>query len=404
MDLMILYLFGLLLGIPLLLWIILGIGYAISAVYRFLIRIFKRTFSVFRKAREYDKLFLRLSEIQTREETIIKEEERATNRVQKLNQDFERLLAEKTKGFPWLANAYADYLHLEELKESKHLTNKKRPAFKAAEMVKASAARRREAECTAKILRYQIEYYENLFPWLTEFKSEEIAEELIRIEAHKEQDNESDSSRFWLSKGEYMSLTPRKKYQLALERYWKRKKTKFEIGRDYERYIGWTYEREGYAVYYQGIIKGFDDLGRDLIATKGKEVTVVQCKYWSRDKTIHEKHIFQLYGTMTSFQIENPELAVLGRFVTSTSLSDRSKKFSDHLGIKISENTPLEEYPCIKCNIGAASGERIYHLPFDQQYDTTKIEPEKGEMYCKSIEEAEQKGFRRAMRYRGPNR
>jgi len=338
---------------------------------------------------------------QQREKSIQDKENQTNARIKECEEGLKKLVAEKTTGFPWLANAYADYLHLLEMKDAESLRRKKNPAKKASENVREIAHQRRDAEKKLRVFEYQIQYYESLFPWLTEFKNEEIAEELIRIESTKTQDPERDGALSWLSEGEYKSLPSREKFQLALERYWKRKKTKFEVGRDYERYIGWTYEKNGYEVYYQGIIKGFDDLGRDLIVTKGKEVIVVQCKYWARDKTIHEKHVFQLYGTMTSHQIENPSLKVSGRFVTSTGLSDRAKKFSDHLGIKISENTRLEEYPCIKCNIAGRDGEKIYHLPFDQQYDTTKIEPEKGEFYCRSVAEAEEKGFRRAMRYRG---
>jgi hypothetical protein len=44
--------------------------------------------------------------------------------------------------------------------------------------------------------------------------------------------------------------------------------------------------------------------------------------------------------------------------------------------------------------------ERIYHLPFDQQYDTTLIEPTRGERYVATVAEAEELGFRRAWRWR----
>jgi len=57
-------------------------------------------------------------------------------------------------------------------------------------------------------------------------------------------------------------------------------------------------------------------------------------------------------------------------------------------------------YPCIKCNISQIDGTRIYHLPFDQQYDKVKIEPHKGEFYCTSVKEAEDAGFRRAFRHK----
>ncbi len=61
---------------------------------------------------------------------------------------------------------------------------------------------------------------------------------------------------------------------------------------------------------------------------------------------------------------------------------------------------PLEEYPRIKCNVGRDSGERIYHLPFDQQYDNTVIEPERDEMWAMTVADAEEAGFRRAWRWR----
>lgn len=309
---------------------------------------------------------------------------------------------EKAVGFPWLASAYADYFHLEDMKEASLLKTKKRPAPKAAAKVKEIAAKRRVAERKARLLKYQIAYYESLFPWLADLKSEDVSDELIRIEAQGvDEATDTDPASKWLTPEEYKQLSAREKYQIALDRYWRRKKTKWEIGRDYERYIGWRYESKGFSVRYQGIIKGFDDLGRDLVVSRGDNVMVVQCKYWSREKTIHEKHVFQLYGTMTAMRIDDPSRVIKGHFVTSTKLSERAKMFAEHLGIEISEGLPLKPYPCIKCNVSRRDNERIYHLPFDQQYDSTVIEPERGEFFAATVAEAEEKGFRRAFRYRG---
>jgi hypothetical protein len=55
---------------------------------------------------------------------------------------------------------------------------------------------------------------------------------------------------------------------------------------------------------------------------------------------------------------------------------------------------------CQATRPGAVS-ERIYHLPFDQQYDTTVIEPQRGEQYVVTVAEAAAAGFRRAWRWRG---
>jgi hypothetical protein len=70
------------------------------------------------------------------------------------------------------------------------------------------------------------------------------------------------------------------------------------------------------------------------------------------------------------------------------------------LGVKPVETVALSKsYPMIKCNINPATRERIYHLPFDQQYDRTQI-CRPGECYVATAEEAERLGFRRAWRHR----
>lgn len=139
---------------------------------------------------------------------------------------------------------------------------------------------------------------------------------------------------------------------------------------------------------------------------------IIQCKFWSKKKEIHEKHIFQLYGTTIAYKIDRKynydklplfsgnAINVSGWLITSTNLSERAKLFSDELGIKYEEGAPLEKYPCIKCNVSKNNREKIYHLPFDQQYDKTIIEKERGECYCWTVEDAEKMGFRRAFRWR----
>jgi hypothetical protein len=87
-------------------------------------------------------------------------------------------------------------------------------------------------------------------------------------------------------------------------------------------------------------------------------------------------------------------------FVTAASLSPVAQRAAKWLGIKFRENYLLDKtYPMIKCNINQATNERIYHLPFDLQYDRTKIVPALGEFYTRSVAEAENLGFRRAFRH-----
>jgi hypothetical protein len=165
--------------------------------------------------------------------------------------------------------------------------------------------------------------------------------------------------------------------------------------------VGYLYESAGYGVYYQGIAEGLADLGRDLVCRKDGAAEIVQCKYWSKEKQIHEKHIFQLYGTVVAYTIDHPEEEVSACFFTSTRLSERAKQFAQALDVKVFEAYPLETYPCVKCNAARRDGARIYHLPFDQQYDRTLIEEERNECYVQTVQEAENLGFRRAFRWRG---
>jgi len=317
----------------------------------------------------------------------------------------DKLLAEKTKGFPWLAEAWADYEQLHVLREADYLQHKPHPAISAAEQVREHSSLRRRAQKEARIYRYLLTYYETLFPWLVEFKGDDL-DELLVMSAQASMDKEEapgphDIAQKWLTPNEYESLPPVERNQLALDRWRQKPKSRWEVGRDYERYVGYLYEREGYTVRYQGIVKGFEDLGRDLICSNGDETAVVQCKNWSQEKLIHEKHIFQLYGTVIAYHIEEPRTPARGVFCTTTSLSPRARQFAQALCIHAKEQLPIQAYPCIKCNISRRDGSKIYHLPFDQQYDRTLIEDELSECYAETVAEAEKLGFRRAYRWMG---
>ena len=107
---------------------------------------------------------------------------------------------------------------------------------------------------------------------------------------------EEDPVSFYITKSEFENLSPCERNQRALDRYWKRDKDPWQIGRDYERYIGHLYELKGYKVEYHGIERVKEDLGRDLICINGNVIEIVQCKYWSSQKGIpvRENHITQL--------------------------------------------------------------------------------------------------------------
>ena len=315
-----------------------------------------------------------------------------------------QLARERQIGFPTLAKAYDDFFKLQDKNLIDFLTQKDKPAIRASEIVAESAKLRRKAEKENKILKYIIDNYESLFPSLVDLREEtdDITEEDRELMGDYTEEELQDEVTRFVTKVEYRKLSTTEKNQLALDRYWKRPKSKWQIGKLYERYVGFLYEQQGYDVDYVGISKGFEDLGRDIIAVKGKEFVVIQCKNWSRFKTIYEKHIFQFFGTVFQYKDENKSRDVKAIFYTTTKLSDLARRFADELNIKLVENDKIpNDYACIKCNISKVDGEKIYHLPFDQQYDHVKIEPKTGEFYCSTVVEAEEKGFRRAFRYKG---
>ena len=129
----------------------------------------------------------------------------------------------------------------------------------------------------------------------------------------------------------------------------------------------------------------------------------------------HEKHIFQLFGSSLEYAFrlgkldELRQLSLFGGPVAttgvkavlyiSTKISEVAKEVARKLQVECNENIRIADYPLVKCNISMRGGEKIYHLPFDQQYDRTKIITARGEKYVYTAE-AEKAGFRRAWKWR----
>jgi hypothetical protein len=332
-------------------------------------------------------------------------ESQTLREVQRDKEAVLRMAKERQLGFPWLAKAYDEYFALQERGVINYFRHKTPAALKTAEIVREYSRLRRDAERRAKIAENVIRYYEYIAPFLVDLKEEvddSAAQERQLLEEYSEEELE-DAVTGFLTKEEYRRLSTTERNQLAFDRFWGRPKSKWLIGRIYERYIGYLYEQDGYDVEYFGIFKGFEDLGRDLICKKDGQDLIIQCKNWSQFHTIYEKHVFQFFGTVFQYRDENPNRTVRGLFYTATELSGLARRFSCQLGIELFENFKLDRnYPCIKCNVSWKDGTRIYHLPFDQQYDRTKIDRKRGEFYSATVKEAEEQGFRRAFKYRGP--
>jgi hypothetical protein len=365
------------------------------------------------------KLVANVQKLEALEKKILElnqENKEHLNTIEQREKALKKIIEEKSQGFPWLASAIAEFYSYQDTEIENYLKRKKHPAYKSAEAVRKVSKEKRMLRKQLKIAENFVNYYETLFPWINEYVGEDLDELLESIIQSEKETGVKDPVLRFIPRAEFEKLSTTERNQKALDRYLASRKRPWKIGRDYERYIGYLYEKKGYSVEYIGIEKGLEDFGRDLICSKGKEVEVVQCKCWASHKVIHEKHINQLYGTAVKYYIEQREMTkqkgnlilfpnlirsgqIRATFVTSTTLSSTARKFANALGVKIVEEKSLEKYPLIKCNI-ASSGEKIYHLPFDQQYDRTLIKNQ-GEFYASSIKEAESKGFRRAFRWQG---
>lgn len=323
---------------------------------------------------------------------------------ERLMQEVKLLKSEFEKGYlngrNWLSNAFSDYILSKDNMLECSLVVKPNPAYKSAEIVSELKKSRAEMAEKLKFLEFQLNSYEEYFPQLLEYKYA-ILEELIDFQ-NDENDENIDPALFYgyISKEEYDTLTNQQKFQIALDRYWKKEKSNLEIGRLYERYIGYIYESNGWKVKYVGIIKGFEDFGRDLICEKDGKHQIIQCKCWSKERVIREKYIMQLFGSTILYGYENKIDNVIPVFYSTTLLSDEASFVANKLGVKV-VNEQLKRYPMIKCNVNHSDKEKIYHLPFDQQYDRIVIGDNYGEFYVDTIEQAEKLGFRRAYKWSG---
>lgn len=372
------------------------------------------------RARKYDRMKPEFDKLPSLNAALEQREKDLQAKTAYDKQVIEHLAREKAKGFPWLAKAYADFDELKDRALSDSLRYKRHPAPRSAEIVRQISKERREAETAAREARYLLDYCMGLAPWLEDYIGVEASEldsaikEIHSAWEKKEEDFDEEVKHHYGPK--YQTFTPAERLQKKLDWWWEKpNKTNWQLGREYERYIGYLYESKQWDVYYHGK-KGLEDLGRDLICKRGRDVDIIQCKRWARQKEIHEKHIYYLFGTTVEYYLEHfgnersVQLALFPnmiqdknlfpKLITTASVSAKARQAATMLGVDIVV-TPFDRFPSVKCNISRRTGEKIYHLPFDQQYDSILIEEERLERYVSTVAEAEAMGFRHAYRWRG---
>lgn len=243
--------------------------------------------------------------------------------------------------------------------------------------------------------QYKFEYLLSIYPELIKFKDDDT---YIK---YKEEEDKRCNVKNWLSDGEYNKLSEVEREQLAVDRYIKQEKyqwSDWEKGRNYEIYCAYILYNEGYDIIQEGLNKKLEDKGRDIIAIhrESGKVLIVQCKNWKSE--VRENIIFQLFGSYAQWLFENgrklydpdvePWIYVTG------SVSPVAQDCAKMLKIQI-RHLPMGPFPPIKCNVNKNTRDKIYHLPFDRQYDLVKINA-KGKGYKFDIAEAIKEGFRRA--------
>lgn len=301
--------------------------------------------------------------------------------------------------FNKISSLVADYETSDYLVAENYNRTKPHPAFKRALDISDLRIKTRQAKLNEKVATYKLEALLAIFPELNKYVEDEST--LYFLSSHTESfaefQSEYDRVLDYIPKDEYLKMSEDERNQLALDRYVQKWKGN-AVGFEYERYCAYYFRQKGYIVEETGTFLKLSDLGRDLIIQVSEsEIMIVQCKYWSQNKEIHEKHINQLYGTAVAYKLEkqNKNLKVRPVFVTNIALSETAKRFADYLKVEVL-NLKLGAYPMIKCNIN--NGSKIYHLPFDQQYDRTLIKKD-GEFYAWTVKEAVEHGFRRAMKH-----
>lgn len=307
--------------------------------------------------------------------------------------------------FRHVAEMFVDWESVCYDKVAYFLRHKPHPAFKKAETVEELKEKYKEIKKSEKEMKYKYLFLLDVFPELKQYVGDE--ESLIHLSDYKDYEDFKegrDEVLDYISPEEYKALSVTQRNQLALDRFKKGKKSEWQVGMLYEMYVGHLLRQNHFSVIQYGIEKGFDDLGRDIVASRVENgircIYIIQCKNWKKGRPVHENVVCQLYDTTVQYELMNRDLffqetKVIPWLVITNELSDMAKKFADKLGILVSVR-PLQDFPIIKCNIN--NGEKIYHLPFDQQYYRTEIKLP-GECYAWTVQEAVDKGFRRAKKH-----
>jgi|GEM_PF-6739660 len=161
----------------------------------------------------------------------------------------------------------------------------------------------------------------------------------------------------------------------------------------YVLYTGYLFERKGFTVDYCGITNGILDDGMDLICRKGSRVILVRC----RERGMNKAYMYYLAARALHFKMDNPALEVSALCVMSEQrLSAEAELIAQQFHIAVKNEMPFKNFPYVKCKVikNENDGERkVYYTPNHRDYITARVIPENGDMFCRTVNDAESKGF-----------
>lgn len=360
-----------------------------------------------RREQEYEKKSHTLCCEYEKKHSELEQEYSYKNKVLQSQQErFDQLVSSSTP-FVYSASLATDIKLFVYEDTARFLRNKRHKAPQAAIEVNKLKKETKTYLKQYKEMLYKYEFLLDTFPELRSYVDDDEALTSLRdFSTYEDFDSNRDRAADYLSPEEWNRLSTDQRNQLALDRYKQRVKSPWIIGNEYEMFVEYTLRQQGFVTIPFGSLHGLSDLGRDIIATKRNSKTwlndyyIIQCKNWSAkdEKQIHENVVCQTYGTAIEYMISKgvPSHRVIPVIVSTVPLSNMAKKFAEKLSVQHWQ-WAKGDYPMIKCNIGK-NGEKIYHLPFDQQYYRTEIK-NVGDFYAWTVDEAVKAGFRRAFRH-----
>lgn len=176
-----------------------------------------------------------------------------------------------------------------------------------------------------------------------------------------------------------------------LWRWWQDIATGEDMGRMFEYSLGWQLEQEGWQVDYHGRRLGKGDLGRDLIATRNPQTTIIQCKFQA--SAVPAKDIFYLYGSSIAYKREFSLGWVEIAFYSLSEFLPEAQEAARLLNVHLHRvSAPIAPFPAVKCKVGKDGCHR-YHLPWQPNYDRLVIDPKSGDCRVWGVDIAAKMGF-----------